>query len=147
MKTSSEIERQEQQQQRQTSTSTGESLDDVRYRNRMSISDDIATMARVEGNVIHYTGQGTGQGVSAGTDAYKWINEGEDEDEPEAPVDEEVYEETQKLMRRGASRSRSPGLEPEERASGSSDATRFLRRGASRSHSSTPPDVNTKFRK
>ena len=49
--TPSEIERNEQQ-QRQTSTSTGESLDDVRYRTRMSISDDLATMARVGGNVI-----------------------------------------------------------------------------------------------
>ena len=53
----SEIERNEQQ-QRQTSTSTGECLDDVRHRTRMSISDDLATMARVGGNVIYYSGQG-----------------------------------------------------------------------------------------
>ena len=36
-----------QEQQRQTSISTGESLDDVRYRTRMSIADDLTTMARV----------------------------------------------------------------------------------------------------
>ena len=135
--TPSEIERNEQQ-QRQTSVSTGESLDDVRYRTRMSISDDLATMARVGGNVIYYTGQGIGQGISAVIDAYNWINEDNDEDEqPEAPIDEEVYEQTQGLMRRGASRSRS--MTPEERASGSNDAIRLLRRGASRSRSETPP--------
>ena len=134
--TPSEIERNEQQ-QRQTSVSTGESLDDVRYRTRMSISDDLATMARVGGNVIYYTGQGIGQGISAVIDAYNWINEDNDEDEqPEAPIDEEVYEQTQGLMRRGASRSRS--MTPEERASGSNDAIRLLRRGASRSRSETP---------
>ena len=135
--TPSEIERNEQQ-QRQTSVSTGESLDDVRYRTRMSISDDLATMARVGGNVIYHTGQGIGQGISAVIDAYSWINEDNDEDEqPEAPIDEEVYEQTQGLMRRGASRSRS--MTPEERASGSNDAIRLLRRGASRSRSETPP--------
>ena len=135
--TPSEIERNEQQ-QRQTSVSTGESLDDVRYRTRMSISDDLATMARVGGNVIYYTGQGIGQGISTVIDAYNWINEDNDEDEqPEAPIDEEVYEQTQGLMRRGASRSRS--MTPEERASGSNDAIRLLRRGASRSRSETPP--------
>ena len=135
--TPSEIERNEQQ-QRQTSVSTGESLDDVRYRTRMATSDDLATMARVGGNVIYYTGQGIGQGISAVIDAYNWINEDNDEDEqPEAPIDEEVYEQTQGLMRRGASRSRS--MTPEERASGSNDAIRLLRRGASRSRSATPP--------
>ena len=134
--TPSEIERNEQQ-QRQTSTSTGESLDDVRYRTRMSISDDLATMARVGGNVIYYTGQGIGQGISAVIDAYNWINEDNGEDEqPEAPIDEEVYEQTQGLMRRGASRSRSQT--PEERASGSNQAMRLMRRGASRSRSETP---------
>ena len=50
--TPSEIERNEKQ-QRQTSTSTGESLDGVRYRTRMSIADDLATMARVGGNVVY----------------------------------------------------------------------------------------------
>ena len=134
--TPSEVERNEQQ-QRQISTSTGESLDDVRYRTRMSISDDLATMARVGGNVIYYTGQGIGQGISAVIDAYNWINEDNDEDEqPEAPIDEEVYERTQGLMRRGASRSRSQT--PEERASSSNQAMRLIRRGASRSRSSTP---------
>ena len=106
----------------------------------MSISDDLATMARVGGNVVYYTGQGIGQGISAVIDAYNWINQDNDEDEqPEAPMDEEVYEQTQGLMRRGASRSRSPEPEPEERANGSNDAIRLLRRGASRSRSETPP--------
>ena len=142
--TPSEVERNEQQ-QRQTGTSTGESLDDVRYRTRMSISDDLATMARVGGNVIYYTGQGIGQGISAVTDAYNWINEDNDEDEqPEAPIDEEVYERTQGLMRRGASRSRQQT--PEERASGSNQAMRLLRRGASRSRSTSPPDKNKRYK-
>ena len=58
-----------QEQQRQTSVSTGESMDDVRYRTRMSIADDLATMARVGGNVIYYTGQGIGQGIGMAIDA------------------------------------------------------------------------------
>ena len=40
--------------------------------------------------------------------------------------------------------SRGPDERPEERASGSNDAIRLLRRGASRSRSETPPDVNKK---
>ena len=123
---------------RQISASTGESMDDVRYRTKMSIADDLATMARVGGNIIYYTGQGIGQGINMAVDAYNWLNEEDENDneEPEPPIDEEVFEQTQRLMRRGASRSRSPS--PEERASGSNDAIRLLRRGASRSRSSTP---------
>ena len=135
-----------QEQQRQTSISTGESMDDVRYRTRMSIADDLATMARVGGNIIHYTGQGIGQGIGMAIDAYNWINDNEEEDEDiQPPMDEEVIQTTQSLMRRGASRSRSNT--PEERASGSNDAIRLLRRGASRSRSETPPDVNKKSKK
>ena len=130
------------QQDRQTSASTGESMDDVRYRTRMSIADDLATMARVGGNITYYTGQGIGQGIGMAVDAYNWINEEEDDEEPEPPIDEEVFTQTQGLLRRGASRSRSAS--PEERASGSNDAIRLLRRGASRSRSSTPPKKNPK---
>ena len=134
------------QQDRQTSTSTGESMDDVRYRTRMSIADDLATMARVGGNIIYYTGQGIGQGINMAVDAYSWINEEDNEnEEPEPPIDEEIFEQTQGLMRRGASRSRSPSPQ-EEQPSGSSDAIRLLRRGASRSRSrnETPPKKNPK---
>ena len=136
-----------QEQQRQTSVSTGESLDDVRYRTRMSIADDLATMARVGGNVIYYTGQGIGQGIGMAIDAYNWINDNEEDDneDTQPPIDEEVFQTTQGIMRRGASRSRS--ITPEERASGSNDAIRLLRRGASRSRSETPPDVNKKSKK
>ena len=130
------------QQERQTSTSTGESMDDVRYRTRMSIADDLATMARVGGNIIYYTGQGIGQGINMAVDAYNWINEEEDDEEPEPPVDEEVFTQTQGLLRRGASRSRSAS--PEEQASGSNQPMRLLRRGASRSRSETPPNKNAK---
>ena len=84
-----------------------ESLDNVRYRTRMSVADDLSTMARVGGNIIYYTGQGRGQGINMAVDAYNWRNDDEDE-EPEPPIDEEVFEQTQGLMRRGASRSRSP---------------------------------------
>ena len=69
------------QQDRQVSLSSGDgersspsrqsrdSLDDVRYRARMSIADDLATMARVGGNIIYYTGQGIGQGINMAIDA------------------------------------------------------------------------------
>ena len=119
-----------------------DSLDDVRYRTRMSIADDLATMARVGGNIIYYTGQGIGQGVNMAIDAYNWWNEEDENEEPEPPIDEEVFTQTQGLLRRGASRSRSPS--PEEQASGSNDAIRLLRRGASRSRSETPPKRNPK---
>ena len=121
-------------QDRQISLSSGESMDDVRYRTRMSIADDLASMARVGGNIIYYTGQGIGQGINMAVDAYNWWNEDEDDVEPEPPIDEEVFEQTQGLMRRGASRSRSP----EEQASGSNQAIRLMRRGASRSRSISP---------
>ena len=122
-------------QDRQVSLSSGESMDDVRYRTRMSIADDLASMARVGGNIIYYTGQGIGQGINMAVDAYNWWNdEDEDDVEPEPPIDEEVFEQTQGLMRRGASRSRSP----EEQASGSNQAMRLMRRGASRSRSISP---------
>ena len=133
------------QQDRQVSLSSGESLDDVRHRTRMSIADDLATMARVGGNIIYYTGQGIGQGINMAIDAYNWMNEEDDEnEEPEPPIDEEIFEQTQGLMRRGASRSRSPSPQEEEQPSGSSDAIRLLRRGASRSRSETPPKRNPK---
>ena len=130
------------QQDRQMSLSSGESLDDVRYRTRMSIADDLATMARVGGNIIYYTGQGIGQGINMAIDAYNWMNEEDENEEPEPPIDEEVFTQTQGLLRRGASRSRSPS--PEEQASGNNDAIRLLRRGASRSRSETPPKRNPK---
>ena len=145
-------------QDRQVSLSSGESLDDVRYRTRMSIADDLATMARVGGDIIYYTGQSIGQGTNMAADAYNWMNEDDEEPEREAfallrepPINEEVFEQTQHIIRRGASRSRSP--EQNEQASGSNDANRLLRRGASRSRSasrtsgeasrsSTPPKKN-----
>ena len=131
-------------QERQVSVSTGESLDDVRYRTRMSIADDLATMARAGGNILYYTGQGIGQGVNMAIDAYNWWNEEDVNEEPEPPIDEEVFENTQRMIRRGGSRSRSPS--PEEQASGSNQAIRLLRRGASRSRSrsETPPKKNPK---
>ena len=92
-------------------------MDDVRYRTRMSIADDLATMARVGGNVIYYTGQGIGQGIGMAIDAYNWINDNEEDDN----------EDTQPPIN-------------EEQASGSNDAIRLLRRGASRSRSETPPN-------
>ena len=39
-----------------------DSLDDVRYRTRMSVAEDLSTMARVGGDVLQYTGQGIGRG-------------------------------------------------------------------------------------
>ena len=54
-------------------------MDDVRYRTRMSIADDLATMARVGGNIMYYTGQGIGQGINMAVDAYNWWNEDGDD--------------------------------------------------------------------
>ena len=142
-------------QQRQTSISSGESMDDVRYRTRMSIAENLATMARVGGNIIYYTGQGLGQGIGMAVDVYNWWNEDgddtvassgqsrDDNEDVEPPIDEEMFEQTQGLLRRGASRSRSPSPQ-EEQPSGSGDAIRLLRRGASRSRSETPPKRNPK---
>ena len=113
----------------------------------MSIADDLAAMARVGGNIIYYyTGQGIGQGINMAIDAYHWINEEDENEEPEPPIDEEIFEQTQGLMRRGASRSRSNSPYNEEQPSGSSDAIELLRRGASRSRSrsETPPKKNPK---
>ena len=133
-------------QDRHVSLSSGESLDDVRYRTRMSIADDLATMARVGGNTIYYTGQGIGQGINMAIDAYHWMNEEDENEEPEPPIDEEIFEQTQGLMRRGASRSRSNSPYNEEQPSGNSDAIKLLRRGASRSRSrsETPPKKSPK---
>ena len=138
-------------QERQTSISTGDSMDDLRHRTRMSIADDLATMARAGGNILYYTGQGIGQGINMAVDAYNWWNEEDDEnEEPEPPIDEEKFQQTQGLMRRGASRSRSPSPQEEEQPSGSGDGIQripsgrsrdaiiLLRRGASRSRSNTP---------
>ena len=85
-------------------------MDDVRYRTRMSIADDLATMARVGGNIIYYTGQGIGQGIGMAIDTYNWINDdnedgddavassGQSRDDPEPPIDEEVFENTQQII-------------------------------------------------
>ena len=68
----------------------------------MSIADDLATMARVGGNIIYYTGQGIGQGIGMAIDAYNWINDNEEEDEDiQPPINEEIFQTTQGLMRRG----------------------------------------------
>ena len=99
---------------RQVSLSSGESLDDVRYRTRMSIADDLASMARVGGNIIYYTGQGIGQGINMAVDAYNWWND-EDEEDEEPPIDEEQpsrSNQAMRLLRRGASRSRSGSSTP-----------------------------------
>ena len=110
-----------QEQQRQTSVSTGESIDDVRNRGTMpianEIAEDLATVARVGGNIICFTGQGIGQGIGVAIDAYNWIdkNEEDDNEDIQPPIDE-------------------------EQASGSKAAIRLLRRGASRSRSETPPN-------
>ena len=89
-------------------------MDNVRYRARMSIADNLATMARVGGNVIYCTGQGIGQGINMAVDAYDWMNEDEEDENPEAPINEEVFENTQRMTRRGASRSRSSSCENEK---------------------------------
>ena len=58
-----------------------ESLGNVRYRTRMSVADDLSTMARVGGNIIYYTGQERGQGINMAVDAHNWRNDDEDENE------------------------------------------------------------------
>ena len=126
---------------------------------------DVATVAKIGGKALYYTGKGIYQGVKTGIEIYDWLNEEEDED-VEPPINEEVFTQTQGLLRRGASRSRSASPEeqpsgsnqamrllrrgasrsrsPEEQESGSNDAIRLLRRGGSRSRSETPPKRNPK---
>ena len=102
---------------------------------------DMATIAKIGGKALYYTGKGIHQGLKTGIEIYDWLNE-EDDEEPEPPINEEVFTQTQGLLRRGASRSRSPSIE--EQPSGSNQAMRLLRRGASRSRSSTPPKKKSK---
>ena len=150
-------------QERQVSISSGESLDDVRQRSKgTSIVDDLATVARVGGKAVYYAGKALGKTIKTGYDIYNWLNEGEqdasaeasrgirdDDEEVQPPIDEGVFNRTQRIQRRGASRSRSNTPEnlrrEEEQASGSNDAIRLLRRGASRSRSNTPPKKNKKI--
>ena len=111
--------------------------DDDRPSPERQLLNDIATVAKIGGKAIYHTGRALGQTIQTGIDIYNTLNPEEDEDEDiEAPIPEEVFTQTQGLLRRGASRSRSPSTE--EQASGSNDAMRLLRRGASRSRSSTP---------
>ena len=73
---------------------------------------------------MYYTGQGIGQATGMAIDTYNWFNDNEEDNEDiQPPIDEEVFQTTQGLMRRGASRCRS--ATPEERASGSNDAIRY----------------------
>ena len=130
---------------KQVSSSSGgtiDKMDDVRYTTKISSPlEDLATVARVGGKIIYYTGKGIGQGIGMAVDGYNWLNnDDEDEREPEPPINEEVYERTRRLNRRGASRSRSNT--PEEQPSGSNQAMRLIRRGASKSRSLTPPKKN-----
>ena len=129
-------------QERQVSLSSGESMGDVRYRTRMSIADNLASLARVGGNIIYYTGKGIGQGINMAADAYDRMNEDEEDEDPEAPINQEVFENTQRIIRRGASRSRSSSRQ--EQASSSNQAMKLLRRGASRSRSPSPPKRSPK---
>ena len=107
---------------------------------------DLATVARIGGKALYYTGKGIYQGVKTGIDIYDWLNEEEDE-EVKPPINEEVFNRTQRIVRRGASRSRSPEITRRERSrsrddeepSGSNDAMRLIQRGTSRSRDSTPP--------
>ena len=112
----------------------------------MSVADNLATMARVGGNIIYFTGQGIGQGINITVDTYDWMNEDNEEDNKdiEPPVDAEVFTQTHGLLRRGASRSRSPSPQEEEQPSGSNQAMRLMRRGASRSRSVSPPKKTPK---
>ena len=124
--------------------------DDDRPSPERQLFNDVATVAKIGGKAIFYTGKGIYQGIKTGIEIYDWLNEEEDE-ETQPPVNEEVFTQTQGLLRRGASRPRSP----EEQASGSNQPMRLLRRGASRSRSasrasgeasrsSTPPKKNPK---
>ena len=115
--------------------------DDDRPSPERQLLNDVATVAKIRSKAIYHTGRALGQTIQTGIDAYNWLNEEEDE-EPEPPINEEVFTQTQGLLRRGASRSRSPSIE--EQPSGSNQAMRLLRRGASRSRSSTPPKKNPK---
>ena len=54
---------------------------------------DVATVAKIGGKAIYYTGKGIYQGVKTGIEIYDWLNEEEDED-VEPPINEEVFTHT-----------------------------------------------------
>ena len=121
--------------------------DDHKPSPEKQLLDDIVTVAKMGGKALYHTGRAVGQIIKTGIDTYNWLNEEDEDGEPEPPIDEGVFTQTQGLMRRGASRAHSQSSRgsgerrsrsPEERASGSNDAIRLLQRGASRSRSSTP---------
>ena len=127
-------------------SSSSSSSDDSKPSPKQQLLNDLATVARIGGKALYYGGKGVYRGIKAGVDTYNWLNEEEDE-EVKPPIDEEVFNRTQRIVRRGASRSRSPEITRRERSrsrddeepSGSNDAMRIIRRGASRSRDSTPP--------
>ena len=83
-------------QERQASISIGDSMDDIRYRTRMSIADDLAIIGRMGGNMNYYTDQRIGQGMNMAVDVYNWWKENDKEDEEvDPPIDEEIFAQTQ----------------------------------------------------
>ena len=110
--------------------------DDDRPSPERQLLNDVANVVRIGGKAVYHTGRALGQTIQTGIDIYNSLNPDDEDEDIEAPIPEEVFIQTQGLLRRGSSRSRSP--ENNEQASGSNDAMRLLTRGASRSRSSTP---------
>ena len=138
--------------------SSSSSSSDGRPSTTQQVLSDLATVARIGGKAVYYTGRAVGQGISTAYDTYNWLNEDESEEEIQQPISEQTFNRTQRIMRRGASRSRSPEVERGrarersrsrddedviEGASSSNQAIRLIRRNASRSRSNTP-DKKTK---
>ena len=140
--------------------SSSSSSSDDRPSTTQQVLSDLATVARVGGKAVYYTGRAVGQGISTAVDTYNWLNEDDEDEEIEAPINEETFNRTRRIMRRGASRSRSNSREERARersrsrddedviegASGSNQAIRLIRRNASRSRSNTPDKKNKKYK-
>ena len=92
-------------------SSSSSSSSDGRPSTTQQVLSDLATVARIGGKAVYYTGRAVGQGISTAYDTYNWLNEDESEEEVEAPISEQTFNRTQRIMRRGASRSRSPEVE------------------------------------
>ena len=92
-------------------SSSSSSSSDGRPSTTQQVLSDLATVARIGGKAVYYTGRAVGQGISTAYDTYNWLNEDGSEEEIQQPISEQTFNRTQRIMRRGASRSRSPEVE------------------------------------
>ena len=60
-------------------SSSSSSSSDGRPSTTQQVLSDLATVARIGGKAVYYTGRAVGQGISTAYDTYNWLNEDESE--------------------------------------------------------------------